>query len=723
MMAAGWSGLGGGGRLALRIGVLVLALAAVGLPVNNLFKYTLLLALGACVLVGSIERRSPRWIAAAALAALVAAAHMIWPAPRIEQGFNVFLPGPALAQSSGLPADVLRVLGEQFNVRYPPEKGCTERSRPCWRPQRMPAADGYAFSADGIYDRPAFSRRVAGIEFSDPVELRLGIVNEYIYNWPDDASDVVRFTRDRKSLNLFDRFRVTFPLFIVHRFPVQFAGSDLCWRGTLMWEGPGGHFETITHQDMACRTLRAEDAQRRIYAASILPEPKLAMSLRPTLRVQIQRAVELGLSLLAVVGIGLLLVRIEPQRLILPAVVIGATVLLVTIVDWQFIGGYRPLDGGDDGITHEGLGRNVVRYLLAGDVVSALRGDEAIYYFAPALRYWRALERFIFGDTFLGYFTLILVLPFLVLALARRFMPPRWAIAFALIFVAVPIGTAFGSSLIDYVVWASRGFADPLGFILMFAGLVLIIPSAAKTPAPETGRAFAGALLLAMATFCRPNFLLATTTMAAAAIVAALARRQVARGVAIVAGFATLAVSPVHNYIFGRSFIPFTNNVAHVDIFLMSPLDYLRALGELVRLDFAGEHVRRGIVQLASWLSGAHHVMATIPIHLFAVLILARVLLLRGFDPWLRVLAFATLLQHGVAACYLNNARYHLGTWLLTALVATAWLQAEGLPWIRRRWPSLEARFARLPGAGTLASGLAGLERASAASPPALAKA
>jgi hypothetical protein len=688
-MGEGWNRLGGTQRLALRLGVLVLAAVMLGLPFNGLFKYVLVLAMVVAVFAGMVRTQLKRWLAAVAVAAGVLAAHIFAPAPRIDEGFNVFLPGPGIDKT--LPADVVRALTAQFNAQYPPEKRCNDPARGCWRPEGY--AGGFSFSADGIYDPSPLSRRVLDIGFSDPVDLRIGEINEIIYNWPDNASDIKRFERDRKSLNLFDRFRVTFPIFLVHRFPADFAGSNLCWRGTVLWPGAGERYETITHRDVACRTLRAEDAGRSIFSASILLTPKLTMSLHSTLKVQLQRALEFGLTLLGVLAIGLLLVRVERRRVVLPVTLIALTVLLTVVVDWQFIGGFRPLDAGDDGYTHEGFSRHIIRNLLAGDIMGALRGQEAIYYFAPALRYWRTLEHFLFGDTFLGYFSVILFLPFLVLALARRFLPIRWAIAFVVIFVAIPIGTAFGSSLVDYVTWASRGFADPLGFALLFAGLILVIPRANE--APDTGRAFFGALLLAMATFCRPNFLLASGTMIIAGVLMAITQRRFARAAVLLIGFAALSVSPLHNYVFGRSLLPFTDNVGHVDIFLMSPLDYVRAANELVRLEFAGEYLRRALVQLASWLSGAHRVMAAIPIHAAAMLILAYVALLgRRYDPWLRIVALATLLQHGIGICYLNNARYNLGTWLLTALVATVWLVSV----IEHLQPETRARLAQWPG-------------------------
>src|SRR6266852_1361353 len=141
-----------------------------------------------------------------------------------------------------------------------------------------------------------------------------------------------------------------------------------------------------------------------------------------------------------------------------------------------------------------------------------------IYYFTPGFRYFRALEHFVFGDTYLGYLSLVLALPFLVFVLFRRFLPTSWAVAFVLAFVATPFGALFGSSYLYYVKWAARGFADSCGYILLLAGFVALIPRPREVDDPPVAPALAGALLLAAAAFVRPNVVLAAGVMIAGAI-------------------------------------------------------------------------------------------------------------------------------------------------------------------------------------------------------------
>jgi hypothetical protein len=680
--------------VARKIAALAIVVAAIGLPINDRFDYFVLLAATVVVCVGAIKSLPSRWVAAAGLAALIAAGHVLLPAPRITEGHNVFLPGPDAAQTSGLPREVFDYVDRQFAEQYPPQKRCDDPSRGCWRRERSAAQAGFAFSSDAFFDRGDYSRRITGIDFSDPVHARLGVVNDLIYNWSPNASDIERFSRDRHSLNMFDRFHMTFPLYVMYRFPAAFAGSTLCWRGDVLWEGADGHFETLSHREMACRQIAPADAGRRIYAVAIKLDRPLAMRLTPSWTIWLRDAFANALTLLGVIGILGLLVRVAQRKLVWPAVLIGLSLLVMVFDDVNFIGGLRPLDAGDDGMTYEGYARSMLRDLIAGDIAGVLRGAEPVYYFTPGFRYFAMLGHIVFGETYLGYLSLILALPFLVYALFRRFLPQRWATVIVLGFVATPVGALFGSAFLYYVKWAARGFADSCGYILLLAGMVVLIPRAEDAKAPPVAAGFFGALLIAAATFVRPNVALAAGVMIAGAVAFALWQGRLARAGAIVLGFATLVVSPLHNWFFGHSTVLFSDNVSQPQTLVMPPSEYFKAVADLLHLHFASDHVIAAIKKLAWWLSGPGNVYAMIPLNAAAVATLVRVGFARRFDPWLRLVALATLLEHGTGICYADWDRYHLVTWLLTALVATAWLNEEGLPWFDRAHPGVRERVA-----------------------------
>src|SRR5712691_729686 len=183
-----------------KLAALVLVLAALGLPINDLFRYALLVIATVLIVVGKVTVRGQPWLGAVAAVGMCVLGQIWLAAPRIEEGHNVFLvdQGAGGALEAGLPSAVFRFMAAEFDAKYPPARRCDRTTDGCWRGQGFPDR-AFAFSADGIYDHPAHSRRVTAIDFSDPVWLRLGFINELRYNWNSRVSDLERASRDRHS--------------------------------------------------------------------------------------------------------------------------------------------------------------------------------------------------------------------------------------------------------------------------------------------------------------------------------------------------------------------------------------------------------------------------------------------------------------------------------------------------------------------------------------------
>src|SRR5262249_54492073 len=348
--------------------------------------------------------------------------------------------------------------------------------------------------------------------------------------------------------------------------------------------------------------------------------------------------------------------------------------------------------------------RVILHRLVAGDSAGALEGGEAVFYFTPGLRYLRAAEHLVFGETYFGYLALILLLPFLVFALFRRFLPLTWALALTLIFAAIPVGVGFGSSLVQYVKWAARGFADPAAYVFFLAAFVLLLGRLGEGPRDRFARAFGAGLLFALA--LGPTIAPAAGVLLAGAAIAALTQRALTRAAALAFGFAPVLALALHNWIYGGTVVLFTTSAAHPLLLVMPPSAYLAALAELAHGDVAGEHVIRAGNQIVGWLAGPSEAVAMAPLNAAAIAVLVRVVLTRRADPWLRLTAGATLAQHGVALVYAADGRYAYLTWLLTLLVVAAWVEGEGLSLLRRWCPRLSERVTKDPVRLALARGL-----------------
>jgi hypothetical protein len=171
----------------------------------------------------------------------------------------------------------------------------------------------------------------------------------------------------------------------------------------------------------------AIEGRQSVAALSHRHQAWLAMRLTPPWPVWWLQLASGALVLAAAFGLVVSLVRIEARRTILPFVLIGLAVVVIAIDDGSFLGGVRPFDGGDDGLFYDGYGRMILQKLLSGDIWGALEGGEKVFYYGgPGLRYFRALEHIAFGDSYLGYLSLILLLPFLAHRLFRRFLSEPW---------------------------------------------------------------------------------------------------------------------------------------------------------------------------------------------------------------------------------------------------------------------------------------------------------
>jgi hypothetical protein len=622
----------------------------------------------------------------------------------------VFLPDAPVLQR-GLPADVYREMAHEFDALYPAAVRCKPGSMGCWqdegRPDRL-----YAFSADGIWHKSAASRAVTSLDFSDPVWLRLGFINERHYNWYAAAPDVHRADRDRRFWAGLQRWHLAMPWFEMVRLPAADVGGELCWRGKVMWEGADEHF--TRWPDGGCRAVEPADAGRRVFGIAIKPDT-LAMRLTPPLPARIHVITSDALGGIAVLVIVGLLARFRLRRILLPAILILLALSVIAIDDGSILGGVRPFDGGDDGLFYDGVGRQILQQLLAGNVYEALRGGESVFYYGgPGLRYFRALEHVVFGESYLGYLSLILTLPFVTLALFRRFLPERWSLVLILLFVAVPVGVLFGTSFVQYQKWATRGFADPAAYTLFIAGILPIVGTSMAGPGRKFTLAFFGALLLALGIFMRPVVAPAAAILLLGAGFAALYGRLWPRLAGLCIGVLPVFSMALHNWVYGHVFVLFSSNAQDANLLVMPPSAYVAAARDMLHLDFSG--AGRVVVQLANWLSGPAESYWTIPLNAAGVTILIYVVVHgRRFDPYLRLIGAAALAQHTVAFFYVADVgRYHYLSWILTMLVVMTFLHEVGIDWLRQRFPELAALLASHPLSRRLASGLTRLQKSAA---------
>jgi hypothetical protein len=116
---------GAAGAAWRRAAALAFAVAAIGLPVNHIAAYLLLLIVAVIVFTGEVSGRASAWVAAAIIVVAALGGQWLLSPPRIAEGHNVFLPGaPEGVLQRSLPAAVYRHMTDEFDRQYPPAVRC-----------------------------------------------------------------------------------------------------------------------------------------------------------------------------------------------------------------------------------------------------------------------------------------------------------------------------------------------------------------------------------------------------------------------------------------------------------------------------------------------------------------------------------------------------------------------------------------------------------------------
>src|SRR5207302_5367273 len=129
----------------LKLAALVLVVAALGLPINDLFRYALLVVAAVVIVAGTIAVRVAPWLGALAAVALCVLGQILFAAPRIAEGHNVFLIDDSRGRTdrggaleAGLPRAAFRIMAVEFDTIYPPSRRCARDQVGCWRGQAFP---------------------------------------------------------------------------------------------------------------------------------------------------------------------------------------------------------------------------------------------------------------------------------------------------------------------------------------------------------------------------------------------------------------------------------------------------------------------------------------------------------------------------------------------------------------------------------------------------------
>jgi len=659
----------------LRLLTILILLGVLSPPINDPSFFTLFFLLSLATVFGDIRLGRGRWLLAAAVLVASLPIQSGIPTTKIIERHNLFLrivEGEAVQRQ--LPDRIYADMAESFERQYPLDRRCDAKNFGCWAYFGVPRTAS-AWSADHAFGEP--SRVVSGIDFHDLASFRLGVINEIQYNWYDFL------TRGDPAFS--EIKRESAPFFVDYELPSSLVGSSLCIRGTSFWNETSG-FERLSGDGEYCR--RIVSPQTQVIAYSFDPAKPLAMRLQKTPSRLAWDWLSFALHLICAISIALCLVRLTPRAL--PPIAIGAFALLaIYCVYPTLLTGFRVHDGGNDGLTHEGYGRNILQAAISGNWREALQGMEPVFYFMPGLRYFRALEKALFGDTNYGYIIAIAGIPIAIFCILRQLVPTKLAIATVATFVLSIAFPAAVLGFLPYVQFAEQGFPDTLGYLFFLIGIIYGF-KAAQAP-DDRLPACVSSFAFALAVFVRPNLAAGGAVFLSLWGIALIRERRWWNLCFAAIGLSPAFLITLHNWVFGKKLVLLTAAAFIKENLDMPPSRYASALGSLV-----------GRGDPADWLAVTRHLknwLQVLPGHSpwyhLVLLIMALSVCFRSEQTWrIRTLMATALSLHAVLWFWYPYGRYALMAWTLTAIATMGALVSS---WGKRISVKVTDRYGSVP--------------------------
>ena len=360
------------------------------------------------------------------------------------------------------------------------------------------------------------------------------------------------------------------------------------------------------------------------------------------------------------ISLGFLLKIDDLKKLILPITSVFFTLLTIYLMRKNLLTGCSPYPGGGDGLTHEGFARIIIQLFLDGQYLEVLRGQESIFYFMPGLRYFKAIEKVIFGDTNYGYVLFGLFVPLIFLKFFRTVLCEKTSQILFFIFMLLPVFTCFGLSNHLYINEIDKGHAETLGYGLFLMAVTIGLGDRDQIRLRQIiGMNF----LFSLAIIARPNLIIPAAVFCLFISYWMLKREGYTTTFLLLTGLLPILLLPLHNWYFGHKLILLTSASSIPENLLTPPLTYLKATFELIRGGFSGQSIELVVKHLKAWNDWKYF---------FRLLPLASVLyslFSSKVSDKARILAFTALSMQFVLMFYVPDGRYNYLAWTFTFVV------------------------------------------------------
>ena len=632
----------------------------IGLPIIDTFQFITLLFFLPIIFISEILKKKQIFISIVVFLTFICFKYFV-PSLVIQEGHNIVLLNK-LSKSyyeNNLPKNIYNFFDEQFKFHFN-ESTCKENLGFCWKSYK-PNKDTdpiFAISSNWSLNEIKYSRIVKNIKVSNLTSVKIGISNHPKLSFYQTSEDEVN-----------DIERDDMPFFVMYEIPKLLIDSFFCWKGNVFWEKNVDNFVLKSNKTYECLKIKKSDFGKKIYAVSLGSKNELIFDLKKNNFLKLSENLELLSAFFAIFLILILNTKFNYRIYLFSSIYLSSYILLLFFINKELFYGFDILPGGMDGITNWNYGTEIYKNLIKFNFNNAFEGGEPVFYFLPGLRYFWAISRFIFGESFYGY----LLVPFfytgIIFYIFKNIVGIRWALTITFInfFSNAFDGYALPNmKLINHI---NVGHAEPLAILLILTCLLIFIMTIKeKINSISKFYSFLLGFFLFLSVSLRPDYLPSAIVMISAIIIYCFFYiNKFTFAIFTIIGFSFFLLIPLHNYYYSNQIVLITSN--HPLIYNPGISDntgvpiriYFNVFFDLIQLKY-NENLKNISNQVIKWIRPEqYHYMISIIITLF--------LLVRSKEFFIKIICLLALSQHTVLLIFIPQHRYAYLAWILTFIL------------------------------------------------------
>ena len=324
----------------------------------------------------------------------------------------------------------------------------------------------------------------------------------------------------------------------------------------------------------------------------------------------------------------------------------------------EFSFGYAPLQGGMDGIAHEGKARVMYQHFLNFDIYEMFRGGENVFWFMPGLRYFLTLGKVFFGDTQYGIYSILFLLTIFLYNFFKRFLTIKLSLILISVFIFIKL-PHLGFSFDHYVRNSLTLYPEGLGVLMFFVGMWFM----------NKKNYLLMGLALALMVIIRPNYIPAFAIISLYFFVMLLKNHEWKNILLLIIGSSSIFIMPFHNFLYGEGAIVLF--VSLNDTFSILPINQkIIYLSDYLSIFKSNEKIPKILNHLSNFLTTG---MKNISVYFINSILLINILLYFFCNFYKKqsinlLFCYISIFQIIPSLFHTNVARYALFTWLLITL-------------------------------------------------------